>query len=49
VPIPYDLAASRCLQRNVAKGDLQRCEDVEIAGDSHLSQLRRRQDAIFFG
>jgi predicted homoserine dehydrogenase-like protein len=49
VPIPYDLAANCCLERNAAKGELLRCEDVEIARDSHLFLPRRRQDAIFFG
>ncbi len=49
VPIPYYLAANRRLLRNVAKGELLRCEDVEIAEESYLSLLRRRQDAIFFG
>ncbi len=47
-PIPYYLAANRRLLRNVAKGELLRFEDVEIAEDSFLALLRRRQDAIFF-
>lgn len=49
VPIPYYLAANRRLSRPVAKGALISCDDVEIAEDSMLATLRRRQDEIFFG
>jgi predicted homoserine dehydrogenase-like protein len=48
VPIPYYLAANRRLLRSVAQGDLVRCEDVDIADDSDLAVLRRRQDKLFF-
>jgi predicted homoserine dehydrogenase-like protein len=48
-PIPYYLAANRRLRRTVARGELVRCDDVEIAEDSHLANLRQRQDALFFG
>jgi predicted homoserine dehydrogenase-like protein len=48
-PVPYYLAANRRLTRPVAKGALIRCGDVEIAEDSHLARLRRKQDALFFG
>ena len=49
VPAPYYLAANRRLARPVAKGALITCDDVEIAEDSMLATLRRRQDALFFG
>jgi predicted homoserine dehydrogenase-like protein len=49
VPVPYYLAANRRLARPVAKGALIACDDVEIAEDSMLATLRRRQDAVFFG
>ncbi len=49
VPVPYYLAANRRLRRAVARGELVRCEDVEIAEESHLARLRQRQDALFFG
>lgn len=49
VPAPYYLAANRRLVRPVAKGALIACDDVEIAEDSMLATLRRRQDQMFFG
>lgn len=48
-PMPFYLAANRRLVRPVARGELIRCADVELAEDSVLLALRRRQDAMFFG
>ena len=48
LPVPFYLAANRPLVRPVAKGELIRCDDVEIEPGSALMQLRRRQDDIFF-
>jgi len=48
-PVPYYLAANRRLLKPVAKGELIRCGDIEIAEDSHLAKLRCKQDQMFFG
>jgi len=47
-PAPYYLVSNRRLVRPVAKGELVRLADVEIAADSELLSLRRKQDAHFF-
>jgi predicted homoserine dehydrogenase-like protein len=44
---PYYLVANRLLARPVGKGAAIRLSDLEIATDSPLLTLRRRQDAAF--
>lgn len=44
---PYYLVANRVLARPVASGNAIRLSDLEIAQDSALLTLRRRQDAAF--
>lgn len=46
-PAPFYLVADRRLARDVKAGDAIRLGDVEIAADSGLLAMRRRQDAIF--
>lgn len=48
-PAPFYLVADRRLVRGVKAGDAIRLGDVEIAADSGLLAMRRRQDAIFSG
>jgi predicted homoserine dehydrogenase-like protein len=45
---PFYLAADRKLLRDVSAGDAVRLADIEIAADSALLAMRRRQDAMFF-
>ena len=45
--LPYYLAADRKLARAVGTGDPIRLSDLELAADSVLLDLRRRQDASF--
>ncbi|MGL4635471.1 MAG: SAF domain-containing protein [Beijerinckiaceae bacterium] len=44
---PYYLVANRVLARPVARGSAIRLSDLEIAQDSPLLTLRRKQDATF--
>jgi predicted homoserine dehydrogenase-like protein len=48
-PVPFYLAANRRLLRPVAKGATILCADVDLDGPSALLDLRRQQDAAFFG
>lgn len=49
-PVPFYLAANRQLRTDVAAGRLLQLSDVEFGTEpSCLVDLRRRQDAIFFG
>lgn len=46
-PAPFYLVANRTLVRPVRAGEAIRLGDVEIAADSGLLAMRRRQDALF--
>jgi predicted homoserine dehydrogenase-like protein len=46
-PAPFYLVADRSLLRSVKAGEAIRLGDVEIAADSSLLAMRRRQDALF--
>lgn len=48
-PVPFYLAANRRLVRPVAKGATVLCADVDLDSSSVLLDLRRQQDAAFFG
>ncbi len=48
-PAPFYLVADRRLVRDVAAGSAICLGDVEIASDSDLLAMRRRQDAMFAG
>ena len=48
-PAPFYLVADRRLARSVKAGEAIRLGDVEIAPDSGLLAMRRRQDGLFAG
>jgi len=48
-PAPFYLVADRRLARTVKAGEAIRLGDVEIAPDSGLLAMRRRQDGLFAG